>query len=307
MFYGWLSDDDGLFQDVPHAMQRTTLKATPLPHTIPRYHTLKPTTFVLEPIIGKWKPPHINAVAEDSLRILDDENLFKEFLSTMFGSQEAKEYEELFANATEETKLIKRQKKTRPQKGRAKKIRKKEKITEFATKNFEVTTQPNTFTALDSNIYVDLKESSKEASDDDDEVEKNILKLIENIEISDKEPEKEIEKEMTDISENDALELILNEENNMPGDDKLKNVDKSLLTLLYLSDSEKKSNIEALSNVIADFDEHVDEGLSIAIDGFKDMTFRNNDTVSFYNYLPKEEMYEMLAEAIDDVAKNKKK
>lgn len=328
---GYYTDwiEDIMEQEVPQVKQWTTLRPTPPPITIPRYATLKPTTFVLEPIVGTWKPVGINERAVESLRILDDENLFKEFLATMFGSKEAKDYEELFVNKAmeEKSKHIQRQKKVE----RHKKDKPEKSIPEsvaFVTKTYEDTTQLYPFTALDKFEEVPdnfKEEESEEISDtkyknkinqydkssdnestlissDDDEVERNILKLIENIDVSDKEEANDL----TDIFENYAQEIALKDENNIPRNETLKNVDDPILTLLYLSDSEKTpGNVESIGNVIEDFDDHVNEGLSIAMDGFKDLTFRDNGTGSLYDFLPKEEMYELLAEAIDDVAKDK--
>ncbi|XP_047540328.1 plasma kallikrein-like [Vanessa atalanta] len=94
---GYYSDwiEDIMEQYVPVSKKRTTLKPTHDPHIGPiRYIPPKPTTFKIPPITGKIMTPIPISQIDSQLRIID-ENVFKDFLATMFNSKEIKEYKDI--------------------------------------------------------------------------------------------------------------------------------------------------------------------------------------------------------------------
>lgn len=77
----------------------------------------------------------------------------------------------------------------------------------------------------------------------------------------------------------------------------LKITDENILTLLYLSDDEKKEMAERTDN---------ESGLGIATDSFKDLTFRSNSSNAI-NSIHKDEFYDLIAEIIDETEKRTKR
>nr|XP_004926959.2 transmembrane protease serine 11B-like protein isoform X1 [Bombyx mori] len=77
----------------------------------------------------------------------------------------------------------------------------------------------------------------------------------------------------------------------------LKITDENILTLLYLSDDEKKEMAERTDN---------ESGLGIATDPFKDLTFRSNSSNAI-NSIHKDEFYDLIAEIIDETEKRTKR
>lgn len=226
----------------------------------------------------------------------------------MFGSEEAKEYEELFANeGTENNKNDINIQRNEPERQKMPESKRQNVVPlAFITHKIEETTQPYIMrTVSDKSLILDEKERTSDDDDSEsDDMESNLLELIENIDVD---SNKEIENKETDVSESETEELVLDVEKQTTIVDKMKKIDDSILTLLYLSDSEKNAkNFKDIGNVIEDFDEHVNDGLSIGMDSYKDLMFRANGSKPSYKFLPKDEMYELLAGAIDDVGKNKK-
>ncbi|XP_038218681.1 uncharacterized protein LOC119837225 [Zerene cesonia] len=203
--------EDIMEKQVPSSLKRTTpqsdfdlLKAM-IPTKPP-----KPTTFKIEPFTGKTMKPMSIFEIDKALRLLDDD-LFKEFVSTMFDSKEIKEYQN---NLREDKKES-----TTEKEKEVKKEMSEESIeaVEFATKMPELEDNEFTTMAMDS-----------ESSESNEPVESDIVKFMKNVDL------KKIIQEEVNVTPRVTLEK----------DSKGKN--ESVVTFLYLSDDEKNRNIDII-------------------------------------------------------------
>ncbi|KAM3958168.1 uncharacterized protein ACR2FA_007809 [Aphomia sociella] len=271
-------------QDVPFIKKRTTLKPSRDPYSAPQYYKLvEQTTFKIEPLgDGPLKP--IPITETDALRILDNNELFKEFLTTMFGSKEVEEYQELVKSS--KNKIGREDSKTTVADNvKTVIVEQAEPVTKI------INVDP------DSNEPVTKIEKAytiKENDEFEKEIEKDIVKLIDNIDL------KEIIDEETNSGkiikdDNEVMELLKGKHPK----DKFDNMDNSVVTLLYLSDSDK---IDDKLDSDTNNEDNIEEGLSIPTDTFKDMTYRNKGTREFFDFLSKDELYDLLTEAINTTA-----
>ncbi|KAL0861787.1 hypothetical protein ABMA27_009261 [Loxostege sticticalis] len=295
-------------QDVPTGLQRTTLRPK-FEITHPQnFRPIQPTTFAIPPLGRKLKPVPISEV--DVLRMLQKGTLFREFLNTMFGLQEAAEYKDFLQGnklrnnegmAIEETTPspplelpVQRVENTIPIQDH---IQFRAQIpTEMGIKDHEQEAASTPYyslikiAALDETLVKGERSSNK--------LEKDLVNLIDEIdlkEIIDGIPRLEDEKfgddKVADIFKVKELENKL-----------AKTYDK-VLTLLYLSDSEKNNGELAVKEYE---DEKEKEGLSIPTNTFSDLTYRNSNNSGKVHQVPfKDEMYYLLAEALSAVKKER--
>lgn len=316
-----------MLQDVPRSYAKTTLKyfKDPTPTRPPAY--VQPTTFKLKPLS---KP--ISLTDTNAAKLLEDENVFKEFLTTMFRSTEANEYKELFLNDHDQ----KNNEFERIQPAKPKDIDKKEfkkKIYQKPLLEQEIFQEPVTIggyrTIMDTFNYepddkrVTSKQSGKSryistntyGSDEENEevIAKDLASLLNDIDLSDsKEHAKDISKSevMNRIGIETQEESYTRRIENMEHIyEKTRDIKDDILTLLYLSDKDRlnDSNIIDINNNIRDSEDSQSENLPIEADGFRDPKFRNNNNTNLtsnfaLDFMSRDELYDLLSEAIDDVA-----
>ncbi|XP_045505533.1 serine protease 40-like [Colias croceus] len=267
---GYYTDwiEDIMEKPVPSSLKRTTpesdfdlLKAM-IPTKPP-----KPTTFKIEPFTGKTMKPMSIFEIDKALRMLDDD-LFREFLSTMFDSKEIREYQN---NLREEKKETTTEKQVEIEKqNEIKKETSEESIeaVEFVTKMPELEDNEFTTMAMDS-----------ENSESKEPVESDIVKFMKNVDL------KKIIQEEVNVTPRVTIERDTKEKN------------ESVVTFLYLSDDEKNRNTDIVDD---------EEGLSIpdVDDKFEDMT-RAKGKETQYRILPENELYGLLSDVIETEVKNK--
>ncbi|XP_072948353.1 uncharacterized protein [Epargyreus clarus] len=288
--------------DVPYSKKRTTLKPSKTPFTVPLRHTPPTTTtFKIPPLMGgKMTPVPINDFV-DVLRMFD-EDLFSEFLKTMFDSKELSEYQDVFKEIKQkvgsegakpenhERQIVEDE----PYEVTSPYIEfepaRTTQLIEYDAEYVETTTQSER-----SDKYTVLDEISSES----EFVKDDIADLLSNIDLK-----KIIQEEsIAAKKENEAkgiTESIFFEETEPPQDVKKKN--ESVLTLLYLSDENRD-----VSNQETDAEEVLvggEKGLSISTDTFQDLTRSKGKNLDLYK-LPEKELYDILSEVIDEEMQNK--
>ncbi|OWR48775.1 putative Trypsin alpha [Danaus plexippus plexippus] len=236
-------------QPVIISKKRTTLKSDFNPFLAQPIH-IEPdqTTFKIPPLTGeKMKPIPITEI-DGQLRI-SDEKLFKEFLATMFNSQEIAEYEDIINpdnGDIEINDMILNDEDTEVQE----EVENQTQINEVSNKSLEESEK-------EGNKY----EMNTPAIEDEpagvDNLNKDLANLLEN------------------VQDDGGLGPKKDEDNNVQTDD------QKVLTLLYLSDEDKKSN----------------GGLSIPTEHFEDLTRSKQNVL---NILPENELYALLSEVIQD-------
>ncbi|KAG6452931.1 hypothetical protein O3G_MSEX007879 [Manduca sexta] len=275
---GYYADwiDEIMDQDVPHTKKRTTLPPPRHPFMPPFVHTSpKPTTFKIAPLGGGVMRP-VPIGESDALRVLSDDSLFNEFLNTMLNKK----------NIERDQKVINEKKRS----SRATVATAFAATTAYVPEISHIRTQMDLeeFTTEKIKKYTALNEDFDASHEK--ELEKDLIKLIDDIDLKQIMNSDEDSKKEHFLSKNKLTAVKTHKKKSNVKDykNKLQNVDDSVLTLLYLSDNEKKNGgLEDL--------EH--GGLSIATDSFKDMTFRNNET-DLFDFIPKNELYDLLTEAI---------
>ncbi|KAL0812166.1 hypothetical protein ABMA28_009543 [Loxostege sticticalis] len=304
-------------QDVPTALQRTTLRPK---FEIPRPQNIipnQPTTFKIPPLGRKLKPVPISEV--DALRMLQKGTLFREFLKTMFGSQEAVEYEDLLQGKNKlrnnEGMEIEETSPSPPLELPVQIIEDTTPIQDPIQVPAQISTamgivdpeqeaEHGAATTPDySSINIaGLDETLDRVEKSSNKLEKDLVNLLDDIdlkEIIDDMPSLEDEKLVSDAKIVDMLNV--KELSN-----KLARTDDNVLTLLYLSDSEK-NNGELAVKEYEDVDDEEDKGgLSIPTDTFRDLTYRNsNNSGKVHQVASKDAMYYLLAEALSEVKKER--
>jgi hypothetical protein len=298
-------------QEIPHGRQRTTLKTT-TKMTIPPHYTLPEiTTFKVEPLSGNAQPIPITKV--DAMRMFQDSEFFQEFLRTMFDSSEVKDYQDLLSPkilASEESEHVVKSSKSKTKGDLVTPFYDIDSRTPMGNVDPGVDYQGVTEDYPQPPQVTGLMEANKNSKlinlDEDTELEKDLVNLIDNIDL------KHIIENMSSLEEDKivddpkVLELLKDKGIN----EKLANVDDSVLTLLYLSDAEK--NDEGLLNLdtLGESSERDDpkssvslegdEGLSIAAEPFNDATYRNKNVSVLHDLLPKDAIYDLLSEAISN-------
>lgn len=94
----------------------------------------------------------------------------------------------------------------------------------------------------------------------------------------------------------DVMETSIQVPNLQKSNKEVKQMNDSILTLLYLSDSEKKCDM-------SEYIEDIYNGLTILEKPFKDMSFRNNKT-DILSYISKNELHDLLTEALNEAEIN---
>ncbi|CAK1543334.1 unnamed protein product [Leptosia nina] len=258
------------------------------------------TTFKIPPLTGKKLEPLSILDIDKALRLLD-ENLFKEFLSTMFTSGEIETYRN----------IIKHEKDVMRDDG-IKSTTEKDIVTGGS---LSVENEPKLVTRIlnyseeikDITQSIELERSQteeKNSKENSHDVNFEISKMegrsqsIERLN-DDHQPLKHIknsnvESEIAQFMKNIDLKKIIEEEVMVTPNIKLdtKGKNESVVTFLYLSDNEKSKDV-----VVPE-----ENGLSIATnDGFIDMTRSNSKN----NYIvPENEMLGLVSEAIENELKN---
>lgn len=78
--------------------------------------------------------------------------------------------------------------------------------------------------------------------------------------------------------------------------------EEDVLTLLYISKEEKNgTNLETIKEAIEDFDANIGEGMSISVEGFKNISFRNNMSSAVVDFMSNNDFYNLLSEAIKEM------
>lgn len=366
-----------MLQDVPTVRKKTTLSFPPPPETTPAPF-YAPTTFKILPL-AKWKPVSIGE--EGALRLIEDEDLFKEFLTTMFNSKEVNEYKDLLnyfvvnksndletdpnqrTSKVPETNIGKygqlpkehfgsmtgevlekftRDDYVKVNKKKEENVMSKEMHEELDTRDenglHELAVDHAKGDRFDSDTekqkrftVFNVKMTDPEEQNDE-VIEKNIVDLIDKIDLSDtnekssssgaseegvqgnlRTKSEALEKSNEVGEELGITQLDINFVTKHPTRQSAQKQDSNeVFTLLYISKN-KKSNINSLENIehnIKDFDDNISEGLPIDAAAFKDLTFRSNitkinKTNSILDFLSRNELYDLLSEAIDEVTKYK--
>ncbi|CAH2251961.1 jg13831 [Pararge aegeria aegeria] len=227
---GYYSDwvEEIMDMDVPVSKKRTTLKPIHDPLTArPLQTTKRPTTFKIPPLTGGEMNPVPISLIDNQLRIFDD-NVFKDFLSTIFHSGDVSE-NRLVKDIKDSIEL--------------------ESTVNYGTKYNEDLTEKSK--------QAGYSEISSEDSGTKNKVVKDTLYNGKKIPISydfDEEIEKLIEN--VNLGKKEEVQGIPMDVKNIPefGDsksvsDRIKSNNESVITLLYLSDDEKKDNIK---NIVDD-------------------------------------------------------
>ncbi|XP_050667811.1 uncharacterized protein LOC126967406 [Leptidea sinapis] len=292
-------------QEVPTKLERTTLKRE-FNRITPGYDTrIHKTTFKIAPLSGNNDKPMPVIETENTLRILDDE-LFKEFLSTMFSSKEIGEYRESlkikYNNKNMQNKNItksfdqnegrkEKEEESDEERQEIKKEEKRGKIGKDTEEgNYEdiyqdrelqrdvdhLVTKMSEFDESQSKTEVyhmsQVEETESEESSNDEKVEttteSNMVKFIQDVDLN-----KIVKEEIT--TELNMEETPKNE---------------SLLTWLYISE-EKHAD-----------DSDTGAGLSIPSENFDDMTRSKGN---LYSYVPDGKLYSILSEVVDSEVEKK--
>ncbi|XP_063833836.1 uncharacterized protein LOC135083004 [Ostrinia nubilalis] len=309
-------------QEVPNINQRTTLRRKSIVTLGQYYQPIQPTTFKIPPLSGKIDPIPISEV--DALRMLKSGKIFQEFLNTMFGSSEAAQYQDLLTDvqprndqvmpAAESTMNsppmpIQVPETTTPMQASIEDAA--QVVTEIGVVDPDFTTEAQLMkvTALDENFAISSRK--------DDDLEKNLVNLIDDIDL------KEIIDGMPSVEEERLLddEKIMDMLKDKDLEDKISKIDDSVLTLLYLSDAEKAERIgdsnngedisgssavdksdDGLDNYYGEAEER---GLSIPTENFQDLTYRNNNaSVAVDQAISNDQLYYLISEINDNDAKN---
>lgn len=214
---------------------------------------------------------------DSQLRIID-ENVFKDFLETMFNSKEVEEYKDILKEIAKSP----------------------EKIYDKTTIDVTEANENATFDEFDetsgTEVYTKIEEFSSEQM-----TTKNTAYTImdENVPVTEI-YDNEIAKLMANVDLNKIVEEEIAKPDKVSSDQKPSN--ESILTLLYISDEDKNEN-EKLSSIEKNNKEVLDnEGMSIAVDNynFEDLTkTKDGDDV-----LPETELYGLLSEVIGEEVRN---
>ncbi|CAH0718022.1 unnamed protein product, partial [Brenthis ino] len=264
-------------QDVSTSKKRIPLK--PIQDRYELYSSnisSKPTTFKIPPISFDTTTPIPVPISkvDSQLRIID-ENVFKDFLKSIFNSKEIEEYKDILKEIGKKPE----------------KIYDNPKIDD-ATETHEITTLDEFDETSGAEAYTKMEEFSSEQMTTKNNAYSIMNKNVPVTEIYDN--------EIAKLTANEDLEKIVEEEIAEP--DKVsseqKPTNESILTLLYIPDEHKNEN-EKLSSIEKNNKEVLDnEGMSIASDNynFDDLT----KTKDSDNVLPETELYELLSEVIGE-------
>ncbi|XP_034825864.1 uncharacterized protein [Maniola hyperantus] len=275
---GYYSDwiEEIMEMDVPISKKRTTIKPLYDPFTEPpSYSTPKPTTFKVPPINEGTMTPIPITVIDNQLRIFDD-NVFKDFLATMFHSEEVAENQEAVAESIELETTIKYGTKYY------------EEVTEISkriTEYEDVSTEESGSRYKDTAVTLINAENQQIAHEFDEDIEKS----IENVSL-----DKIVKDEAM------AIPMVAKESEgaNISSNGSHKSKNESVFTLLYLSDDEKKGNVKMIpvddNNIINDEWEEYFPGMSIPVN-FDDLTRAKDKVVSV---LPESDLFSLLSEVI---------
>ncbi|XP_045762744.1 uncharacterized protein LOC123865629 isoform X2 [Maniola jurtina] len=261
---GYYSDwiEEIMEMDIPVSKKRTTLKPLHDPFTaLPLYSTKKPTKFKIQPHTGGTMTPIPISVIDNQLRIFDN-NVFKDFLATMFHSEEVAEdqdVEDVEGSIELETTVKYGTKYYEDVTEKAKRI------TEYE----DVSTDEIGASHKNTAVTLINAENQQSVYDSDEDIEK----LIENVSM-----EKNVKGDVmvTPIVDKETKDSDIKSK----GSHKSKN--ENLLTLLYLSDDEKKDNVKMIpvddNNIVSDeWDDF--SGMSIPVN-FDDLTRAKHKVVS---------------------------
>ncbi|CAG9570571.1 unnamed protein product [Danaus chrysippus] len=255
-------------QPVIISKKRTTLKSDFNPFLDqPTHIELEQTTFKIPPLTGeKMKPIPITEI-DGQLRI-SDEKLFKEFLATMFNSQEIAEYEDIINPDNNDVEI-------------------NDMIVNDETVLKEATTE-NIPEDQTMNIPVEEDTEAQEEVENQTQINEVTNKNLEEEENNKYEMNTPaIEEEPADVDKlnKDLANLLENVQDaggaGPKGKEDKQTDNEKVLTLLYLSDDDKKSN----------------GGLSIPTEHFEDLTRSKQNVL---NILPENELYALLSEVIQD-------
>ncbi|RVE44590.1 hypothetical protein evm_010770 [Chilo suppressalis] len=314
---GYYSDwiDEIMAQDVPNTKRRTTLLPKRELFTFEDHKMPPKTTFKIPPLSGTIKPIPINEV--NDLRMLKNSELFQEFLATMFANKDSMENRDMLKHHADDNKILRKEHGTtavaaivNEEMERTEAVPEHVQMTvqmddESATSSYDAGTPIGNVEPDDQELSDVLEEPTKKPDTSmkiskDDELEKDLVELIDNIdlnEIIDNISSMENDKVMDDSK---LLHLLGNKRPN----DKGSNIDDTVLTLLYLSDSEKMPNKDidedSLNNVSNNEKNKIaEQGLSIDTSPFEDMTYRNNNTDLLASLLPGIDLYDFLSDKIN--------
>lgn len=242
--------------------KRTTLKPYRDPFEIP-VSTLRPTmtTFIIEPITSKTMTP-IPIYQIERQNKFDDDDL-RQFLEIFFNSKEIEEYKDIFKQSNNSLHTYEDNTKKDVTENN-------KKVTEFYGVS-EMYTKIDKFSSeqSDTENYTTADNISDRDDSNDD-----LVKLMEKVNI-----DQIVKEELTKTKVSSEL-LPKNE---------------SVLTLLYISDDEKNTNTEVISKEKVN-SEDINEGMSIAVDNFEDLTRAKKDD----DILPENDLYGLLSEMIGE-------
>ncbi|KAL4717772.1 hypothetical protein ACJJTC_000921 [Scirpophaga incertulas] len=256
--------DNIMNQYVPVRIMETTLRPTP--------YILRPTattSFSMELINGE-SSDLINE--SNALRTLSTSELLQQLLSTVFQNGDSDEHEDQLQ--TRELQTIKQN--NTKSKSNVARIRKST-IVPFTKMYNNALTSMGDVDPADENT--DEFKYSYESKNSDTKMATETTKNIYNLEkdlvnIIDNKDLKKIIDNMSSLEEEKLLEntKILDLLKNGHVEDKIKNSNESVLTLLYFSESErKKGTLKKLGAFNKESDDSDSEGLSIAVDSNQDL------------------------------------
>ncbi|XP_050356082.1 uncharacterized protein LOC126777173 [Nymphalis io] len=277
---GYYSDwiEDIMEQYVPVSKKRTTLKPSYEPHTAPfRYAPPKPTTFKIGPITGKIMTPIPISQIDSQLRIID-ENVFKDFLATMFNSKEINEYKDILKDDDDDNAII-----------------------DFVANDTDIeeTVSHTTIPVTEPRNIVDPHTSLLDGSVDYESGKKYIDTAYTVMDPENNLYEEDFSKKISKIMDNVDFEQIVKEEVMVP----LK-IEKNTNHIIKEADElvtsdEKRINIKMISGDKTN--QKKDVGMSIPGNIFEDLTRAKEDV---NDVLPESVLYELLSDVIRDEVGN---
>ncbi|XP_023934260.2 uncharacterized protein LOC112043187 [Bicyclus anynana] len=272
---GYYSDwiEEIMEMDIPVSKKKTTSKPYSLPWTTQYTTRTKPTTFNIPPFTEKNMSPKPISFIDNQLRILD-EQVFKDFLATMFHSEEINKNENLKHVKEEKAEFRSTANQGTPYYEEV--TEKIKPVTDFEDVSLEDRYTNTAVTIVNKEI------KNQPVYDVDDEIEK----LIKNVNLE------QIIKEEVKVTPRFAKDLA-------KLDTPHKSKNDSVETLLYLSDDDKDYNANniPLDDVINDEREEIYDGMSIPVSGFQDFT-RTKDKES---ESPESDLLGLLTETIGRV------
>ncbi|XP_046973637.1 uncharacterized protein LOC124540217 [Vanessa cardui] len=280
---GFYSDwiEEIMEQYVPVSKKRTTLKPTYDPNMgYIRHVPPKPTTFKIPPITGKIMTPIPISQIDSQLRIID-ENVFKDFLATMFNSKEINEYKDILKDDE---------------------IVSKDYVA--YDKDMVETVADTIYPVTESQNLVEPYTSVLEESVDN-ENGKNYIDTAYTVMDPEKNPFKyDFSEEVLKIIDNVDLKKIVKEEVMVPSKNEKRHKSKSdhkikVVKENVMSDDDTNINVKIFSDDKPK--NKKDEGMSIPENIFEDLTRAQEDV---HDVLPESVLYELLSEVIRDEVSN---